>query len=82
MCPQWDPTGAITLIADAAYWNAMPGPVTTAATPDHPAVLFFCDFKDYISKANDMTEKRKEKKRRQRKKNKPKKVRSVMFSHI
>ena len=33
ICSQWDPTGAITLIADAAYWNAMPGHITTAATP-------------------------------------------------
>ena len=38
LCPQWDTTGAITLIADAAYWNAMPGHVTTAATAGHPAV--------------------------------------------
>jgi hypothetical protein len=39
LCPQWDPTGAITLIADAAYWNALPGHVTTAATAGHhPAV--------------------------------------------
>ena len=38
LCPQWDPTGAITLIADAAYWNAMPGHITTPATPGHPAV--------------------------------------------
>jgi hypothetical protein len=38
LCVQWDPTGAITLIADAAYWNAMPGHITTAATPGHPAV--------------------------------------------
>jgi hypothetical protein len=31
--------------------------------------LFFCDFKDYISKANDLTEKQKEKKKMSEKKN-------------
>ena len=32
LCPQWDITGAITLIADDAYWNAMsfPGPTLEA----------------------------------------------------
>jgi hypothetical protein len=40
LCPQWDTTGAIILIviADAAYWNALPGHVTTPATAGHPAV--------------------------------------------
>ena len=38
LCPQWDITGAITLIADDAHWNAMPGHITTPAAPGHPAV--------------------------------------------
>ncbi len=38
LCPQWDTTGAITLIAAAAYWNALPGHITTPATVGHPAV--------------------------------------------
>ena len=38
LCPQWDITGAITLIADDAYWNAMPGHITTPAAGTTPAV--------------------------------------------
>ena len=39
LCPQWDITGAITLIADDAYWNAMPGHITTPAAGTTPAVF-------------------------------------------
>ena len=38
LCPQWDITGAITLIADDAYWNAMPGHITTPAAGTTAAV--------------------------------------------
>ena len=31
LCAQWDPTGAITLIATDAVWNAIPGSITNAA---------------------------------------------------
>ena len=31
LCVQWDPTGAITLIATNAVWNAIPGNITNAA---------------------------------------------------
>jgi hypothetical protein len=37
LCPQWDTTGAITLIADDAYWNAMPGHITRPAATGIPA---------------------------------------------
>ncbi len=38
LCPQWDITGDITLIADDAYWNAMPGHIITPAAAGTPAV--------------------------------------------
>ena len=31
LCAPWDPTGAITLIATDAVWNAIPGSITNAA---------------------------------------------------
>jgi hypothetical protein len=31
LCAQWDPTGAITLIATDAVWNAIPGNLVNAA---------------------------------------------------
>ena len=31
LCAQWDRTGAITLIATDAVWNAIPGNITNAA---------------------------------------------------
>ncbi len=31
LCAQWDPTGAITLIATDAVWNAIPGNIVNAA---------------------------------------------------
>ena len=38
LCPQWDTTGAITLVADDAYWNAVPGHLTAPAAAGNPAV--------------------------------------------
>ena len=31
LCIQWDPTGAITLVASDAVWNAVPGNITNLA---------------------------------------------------
>ncbi len=31
LCVQWDPTGAITLIASDAVWNAIPGNIANSA---------------------------------------------------
>jgi hypothetical protein len=38
LCPQWDTTGAISLIADDAYWNAMLGHLITPVAAGRAAV--------------------------------------------